>query len=478
MGIFSLFQRGRTVEKALPEPDVATPEPQAKHYSNQDIANYMMDDDSPTQADSTRGLNYGQLNSMTKIPLIAAIIQTRINQVAEFARPAMGGGDIGFKIRLKNRASIPTDEDLEIIQELYSFMLQCGDNRLSFESNFESFLRMLVRDSLTYDQACFEVIRNRRGDIAGFMNIDSATVRRTRLTKDERDTGRRDPTIPQFVQVVDNKVQAQWNAKELCFGVRRPRSDLRFRGYGYPELEDVVSILTHLLNAETYNASNFTNGISVAGIVAVKSKMHPQLFRSFRREFYSMLSGSHNAKKTPLVQLDPDSNEDLKALNLSSTNKEMEFQHWIHYNIKQLCAIYQIDPSEVGFDFGQEGVRHTFNQLHVNHKIISSKEKGLRPMLRAIECWLNQYIVNELNSRFELVFTGLDMLPVKEQIEMDALKGRAFMTIDELRSEHDLAPLPDGKGSVIMNSAYIQGMGFSDTLFARPTAEEQVSVHD
>ena len=153
----------------------------------------MMDDDSPIQADSTRGLNYGQLNSMTKIPLIAAIIQTRINQVAEFARPAMGGGDIGFKIRLKNRASIPTDEDLEIIQELYSFMLQCGDNRLSFESNFESFLRMLVRDSLTYDQACFEVIRNRRGDIAGFMNIDSATIRRTRLTKDERDTGRRDP---------------------------------------------------------------------------------------------------------------------------------------------------------------------------------------------------------------------------------------------------------------------------------------------
>ena len=111
--------------------------------------------------------------------------------------------------------------------------------------------------------------------------------------------------------------------KDLCFGVAACAA-LRFAlSRLWFELEEAAGLITHLLNADIYNAANFTNGISVAGIIAVKSKMNPQLFRSFRREFYQMLSGSANAKKTPLVQLDPDSNEDLKALNLSASNKDM-----------------------------------------------------------------------------------------------------------------------------------------------------------
>jgi len=445
-----------SLNKALPAPDKAPAEPASYQYSNQDLSNAFMAEDGANNAEPHRGLNYEQLKAMTRVPLIAAILQTRVNQVAEFARPAMAGGDIGFQVRLKDRTAIPTPEDIATIQEIYQFMLSCGDPRISFENNFEVFLRMLVRDSLTYDQACFEIIRSRVGGIAGFMNVDSSTIRRAKLTEGEREVGYRDPEGIHFVQVLNNKVKAEFNARDLCFGIRRPRSELKYRGYGYPELEEIVGILTHLLNAEVYNASNFTNGISVSGIVAVKTKMHPQLFRAFRREFYSMLSGSHNAKKTPLIQLDPDANEDIQSLNLSTSNREMEFQQWIHYNIKQLCSIYQIDPAEVGFDFGQEGVTHSMNQTTPSYKIVSSKEKGLRPLLRAIERWLNQYVINGLDPRFELVFTGLDMVAIEDQLKMDIQKAKSFMTIDEVRAMYDLEPLPDGKGSFIMDNAYIQ----------------------
>jgi hypothetical protein len=278
------------------------------------------------------------------------------------------------------------------------------------------------------------------------------------MTAAEKAQGRRDPEGTHYVQVIKEKTKAEFKAKDLCFGIRRPRSDIKYKGYGFPELEEIIPILTNLLNAESFNAANFTNGISVSGIVAVKTKMNPQLFRAFRREFYSMLSGSHNAKKTPLIQLDPDGNEDLKSLNLSSTNREMEFQEWINYNIRQVCAMFQIDPAEVGFSFGDVGVKSTLNQRGPAEKVLLSKEKGLRPLLRAIESWLNKFVIRELDPRFELVFSGMDIIPKDTQLDMDIKKVGAFMTVNEMRATMDLPPLPNG--DVILNQvAAAAGVG-------------------
>jgi hypothetical protein len=466
MGIFSNWFSKRDdvnadeeVFKALPAPSAKPPIPSSQQVSASDIANAYMLEGMNEGGETSRGLDYDQLLAMTRVPLIAAVIQTRVNQIAEFAQPSRDGNNVGFMIRLKDRDAVPSESDLETINDLYQFVVDCGDNRIAFDTNFESFLRMLVRDSLTYDQACFEVIRNRGGGVAGFVNVDSRTIRRTKMSPAERAAGRRDPKKPQYVQVIDNKPKAEFMAQDMCFGIRRPRSDLRFHGYGFPELEEAVGLITHLLNADIYNAANFTNGISVAGIIAVKSKMNPQLFRSFRREFYQMLSGSANAKKTPLVQLDPDSNEDLKALNLSASNKDMEFQQWQHYLLKCICALYQIDPMEIGFNFGQEGVRSTLNQEGGAERVLMSKEKGLRPLLRALQQWVNRYVIDQLDNRFELVFTGLDTTTAQEQLRMNVEKVKSIMTINEVRALYDLEPLSNG--DVILDSTFINTFGTS-----------------
>ena len=464
MGLFDWFKRNTDdvnaddeVFKALPAPSLKVPVPSSQQVNASDIANAYMLEGMNEGGETARGLDYDQLLAMTRVPLIASIIQTRINQIAEFATPSKDGNNVGFMIRLKDRDAMPSDDDLRTIDQLYQFMIDCGDNRIAHDTNFEGFLRMLVRDSLTYDQACFEVIRNRGGGVAGFVNVDSRTIRRTKMTADEKKAGRRDPDRPAYVQVIDHKPKAEFMSRDLCFGVRRPRADLRFHGYGFPELEESIGLITNLLNADIYNAANFTNGISVAGIIAVKSKMNPQLFRSFRREFYQMLSGSANAKKTPLVQLDPDSNEDLKALNLSSSNKDMEFQQWQNYLMKSICALYQIDPMELGFQFGQEGVRSSLNQSSGAERVLMSKEKGLRPLLRAVQQWVNRYIVSQLDDRFELVFTGLDTTSAQEQLKMNIDKVKSIMTINEVRALYDLPPLPDG--DVILDSTFIQAYG-------------------
>lgn len=459
MGLFEyFFKRGEEISKALPPPPTKTPEPQSAQYSIGDLANTYMAQDAgyggSSDAESIRGLDYDQLLAMSRVPIISAIVQTRVNQIAEFSTPSRDGQDIGFQIRLKDRNETPDEEDLETIDQLYDFMVSCGDNRINFETNFESFLRMLVRDSLIYDQACFEVIKSRGGQIAGFMNVDSSTIRRTKRTKEELKEGRRDPKRAQFVQVVKNKTITEFQADELCFGIRRPRSDLRFHGYGFPELEECVGLITNLLNSDMYNASNFTNGISASGIIAIRSKMQPQLFRSFRREFYNMLSGPSQAKKTPLIQLDPDSNEDVRSINLSASNKDMEYSEWKNYMIKSICAIFQVDPMEIGFKFGNENQKSSFSQESSREKVLLSKEKGLRPLLRAIQSWLNKYIVERLDSRFEIVFTGLDSSPPEQLLKIAIQKVKTFMTVNEVRALYDLEPIETG--DVILDPTYLK----------------------
>jgi hypothetical protein len=444
------------IVKALPKPSAKPPTPESKQINPVDVANSRMLEDLDLGGDQSYngGLNYDQLLSMSRVPLVASVIQTRVNQIAEFSVPSRDGINIGFQIRLKDRDKQPSKEEQKTINEMYDFITSCGDDRISFETNFESFLRMLVRDSLIYDQACFEVVRNRGGNLAGFINVDSRTIRRAKISKQEKEQGRRNLDGVHYVQTMSNKTVAEFSAKDLCFGVRRPRSDVRFYGYGFPELEEAIQVITNLLNADIYNSANFTNGISVNGIIAVKSRMNPQLFRAFRREFYAMLSGSANAKKTPLLQLDPENNEDLQSINLGSSNKDMEFQNWQNYLIKLLCALFQMDPMEIGFKFGNEGQSHGLNEGSGLERLVASQEKGLRPLLRQIQTWINKYIIKELDDRFELVFVGLEKSDPQAVLKMNLDKVRAIMTVNEVRALYDLEPIEHG--DLILDNVYLQ----------------------
>ena len=450
-----------SLEKGLATPTKAI-DPKSNNINPYDIANLNMlalgsEDDGSGATRNPSTVDFQTMKAMSEVPVISAIIQTRINQVAEFASPASSDQEIGFKIRLKGNTE-PTPEDLEMINKITAFIMSCGDPRTNYEYNFEGFIRQLVRDSLTFDQACFEIIKDRAGNVVSFTPVDGSSIRRSKVTDDEKDKGRRDlNSETEYVQVIDGRIVAEFSTKDLCFGIRRPRSWIEVQGYGHSELEELIRVVTNILNAEQYNAANFTNGISASGIIAIKSKMSPQVFRAFRREFYAMLSGSQNAKKTPVIQLDPSENEDVKSLNFSAANKDMEFSDWMNYLIKIACAIYAIDPAELGFVYGNEGSTSSLNASGPTDRVLLSREKGLRPLIRAVQGWLNHWLINQIDSRFELVFVGIDVEDEKRKLDMDIKKLSSFMTINEIRISRGLPAIAGG--DVILNKDFMDSVG-------------------
>jgi|GEM_PF-1325545 len=397
----------------------------------------------------TDKLTIDALKNMSRHHIISSIIGSRINQCAEFAQYSPDE-DLGYKIVLKDEHAEISDDDKQNIRALNRFLQNCGTHITDYELTFESFIRQLVRDSLIYDQACFEIIKNRKGEVTGFMPVDATTIKKASLSKEEVSKGRRDPNGIRYVQVINNKVVAEYKQDELCFGIRRPRTDIRAKGLGNSELHELYGVLNNLFNAETYNAANFTNGINANGIIAIKSKMNPKLFRSFRREFYQMLNGVGNARRTPLIQLDPEENEGISSINLQASNREMEYDIWINYLIKITCGVYQIDPAEIGFVFGSESQNSSLFGTDPSARVLMGKEKGLRPLVRSLQTWINRYIIDQIDDRYKLVFTGLDSVSLLDKMKLEQHK-MTYMTLNEIRNLHDLPELDDGD---ILASAY------------------------
>jgi len=440
----------------------SSPVPQAHDLNPWDSASAYSAEYRGSEHEGTLGLDYDILLQMSRVPVISAILQTRINQVAEFCTPQHDKYSAGFVISPRDRDAEIDDALRSRINELTRWLETCGDGyKYGGAESFEAFIRMILRDSLTYDQCAFEILKNRKGEVSGFVPVDASTIRRATIDSEEKKQGRRDWEDSAFVQVINGKTVAEWDADALAFGVRRPRTWIYSRGYGYPELEELVRTVTYLVNAETYNASNFVNGIHVNSILAVKSKMSPQVFRAFRRDFYAMLSGAHQAKRTPILQLDPEANEEVSSVNLGQSAEEMGYSTWMGYLTKLACAIYQIDPAELGFVFGSEGVTSSLSQGGPEQRILASKDRGFRPLLRQVQGWINRWIIHPIDPELSFRFVGLDVTSAEaeQKRRIDAVSH--YQTINEVRAEIGLEPLEKG-GDIVLNQTYITGLMGAD----------------
>ena len=131
----------------------------------------------------------------------------------------------------------------------------------------------------------------------------------------------------------------------------------------------------------------------------------------------------------------------------------MEYSSWMEYLIKIACAIYTIDPTEIGWDISRGGGSSLFEGSQ-EQRLKHSKDKGLYPLLKFLQRKINRYIVEQINPEYELVFMGLNGLSIEDELKMDIDKLNSFMTVNEIRDKYDLKPIEEGDSP--NNSVYLQ----------------------
>lgn len=420
--------------------------------------------------DKMFSLTYATLLRMSKTPIINSIIKTRKNQVADFAEPQEDKYSTGFVIRKKHRDGVQTEmtkEEKKQAYEIAEFLMRGGKDSSWDVDDFDTFIRKIVEDSLVYDQMTFEIIRNRRGEIDRFIATDASTFRiadsfykedydmpffskRGGTTwAEENEYGKKEHGYyPAYVQVYQNSKVNEFYPWELCFGVRNPSTNIYANGYGCSELEDLINVVTSMLWGDEYNRRFFSQGSAPKGLLRIKGVNNEAALQQFRQQWQSMISGVMQSWKTPVVEADVD------WIDLQKNNRDMEYNAWMEYLIKQACAIYSIDPSEIGWDISRSGGNSGLFEGSQAERLQHSKDKGLYPLLKFIQRKLNKYIVEQINPDFELVFMGLNGMTIEQELDMDIKKLNSFQTINEIREKWDLKPLE--LGDMPENSIYYQ----------------------
>jgi len=414
------------------------------------------------------------LRKMGYIPLIKAVVETRISQICNFCQPQQDKYSAGFVIRPKKKV-FGGDGELKItkeqekrIDELTEFILNCGTNEIDRyrHDSFYDFVIKLVRDSLVLDQGCIEFTGTYGGDLHSFKVVDGATIRIAdtyfKQLEDEYRQSNKDKLVdgylPFYVQIYQNRIVNEYYPWDMLFGVRNPQTDIYANGYGRSELEDLMMLVTNILNADQYNANYFKIGSNPKGIIRVSGDINQTRLEEFRQEWQSTVAGVRNAHKTPIVQADK-----MDFVNTQTSNKDMEYSKYYEFLIKIICACYKIDPTEINFQSGGAGQKALFegsNEARIKH----SKDKGLKPLMRFVQTCTNK-IIDKVDDNYEIYFVGLDQEDKQQEVDDLIKKVQNVMTVNEVRRKLGLKDLSKEEGGEeILNPMLMQKKAQAEML--------------
>lgn len=253
------------------------------------------------QASSGIGLDYPTREQMASAPQVAPFISTRINQVGSFAHVPVDESGLGYRVLMRDRRKPGTTVAAKTAAGFERLIQTCGypssDPSDTFRrDSFGTFLRKYARDSLVHDQRNAEFVPDKAGRPSWFSAVDCSTVRRANPKRGQDGEGKwkAEPADMPFVQVMQGRIVAEFEPQRLSFGVRRPRTNVKVRGYGFPELDELVLVVTSLLWSLDYNANYFRQGSTTKGLINIVGNMPKDQLRAFRRMWASLVSGVNN----------------------------------------------------------------------------------------------------------------------------------------------------------------------------------------
>lgn len=384
-----------------------------------------------------------------RTPPMVALIQTQIANVAKHATRSRSRFEQGFRVKLADHDAHPTAADRKEMTRIENALLHTGFiNNGRQRDTFEGFLRKIVNDSLRYDALAFEVVPDRRGRPVEWFAVDGRAVR---LAETGASFPVADRDAIRTVALYENMIIGKFTARELAYEPRNPRSDIRMLGYGVPEIEMVVLMVTALLNAQNHNRSQFSNGVQARGLLALMGQLTEQQLKGFRAEWHQMLSGEAGAFRTPIVNT-----QDVKWIPMNSSNREMEFSAWMEFLLRVCAAVYQMDPSEINFKMGNSGGgKSSMFESGQRARVQESRERGLKPLMRFLSRIIDKYIIEPRAPEFCIEFTGLDSASPKELADLYTQQSRSFMYVDEVRALMDYPPLDNGLGRNILDANWM-----------------------
>jgi hypothetical protein len=370
------------------------------------------------------GLDFPQLRAVyNSDPTLQAIVWTRIWQVQRFLRPSSQEWRPGFKIKYSDQDRKIKDADKDVFRWLERFLLNTSatfdprKRRQYGYDNLTMFMAKHLQDSLALDSAPIELTYTAGGRNHGFMAVDGGRVFLTDPNEHldnsddlpeihvENNLNIPDPETVIAVLAREQKVQAWYTHDDLLYPVRRPSSDTYQMGYGQPETEKLINIVTGFLNAMSLNMRGFSHNSIPKGILTLFGDFTENDLEIMKMEWDSYVQGITNSWRLPAM-VSKDRDAGAAFVPIGAEFNEMYFSKWMTFLVAIKTGLYGMDPEEVNFE-AFTNKSSSLSGSDTEERLASSKDKSLYPLLENLKATLNDVLYLQ-NSEVELVWTGLE----------------------------------------------------------------------
>lgn len=378
-------------------------------------------------------------------PIIAIAINKKSTGVARFAKYARNKKDPGFEIAMRDENASPSQAAMKRIEQIRDIVMHGGIRNIrpgggpmgcwsadgtERADGLHYALRKLVRDSLTLDACAFRIEEGENSakyPIAFWTPVDASLIRfaQTKRKTDAIDgmglLGAYNAQIRQGLKDIDfvmlqeggSGVQREFSWSELAWMIRNPRSEQSVNGYGYGECEQIVDIIGGIINGIQYNTQYFDSNHIPPGLLSLTGKYGDDAIDDFKEQLKQMCGPEH-FWGVPIIVGEKGSPAEYVPLRGDSDKVGMYWKDWLNFCVVIVCAMYQMDPSEIGFEsFGQAA--NPLGNASPASRIETQQETGFEPLLTAFATMLNENIVERIDADFYLRFTGLKAIDEAEE---------------------------------------------------------------
>ena len=389
-----------------------------------------------------------QREVVNQVPLIQSIINVRSDQVKPFCKRIIRGKRKGFKI-VPIDPKITEEDAKEDIDKLSSLFEKTGfSDDPDREDDFTDYVKMLVREMFTIDQIATEIQYNRRGNPIAFWLLDGSTIKRL------------DPTGKEYKEKFEGYSYAQEIEDRICnlytfdtmvFDYHYKRVDINHRGYGYSPVEQCIDILTTLIFGHVFSRDQFLKNKVPQGFLAVMGDVGKDQIDALQDYWVNTMEGAGAQFTIPILPSGKDG-VGIDFKKIQQTNREMEYPKLMHFLVSLICAVFSIDPAEMGIK--SEDSQSLFGS-NLDTRQGTSRDRGLSSILSFVEGICNK-ILMRVTKDFVFAFVGDDLEEEEKRITIAKERLEAYSTVDEEREAEGLDTFDEDWSQMVANPHLIQ----------------------
>ncbi len=419
------------------------------------------------------------------------ILPLKANQISLFGRPRPNRFDIGFTINIKpDIYDTYSDEQIEkikkdIVPKLREILLNCGRNsglKDREKTTFSQFLKQIVEDVYIFGWWATEIRKDHVGNFHSFRAVDAGTIYFATPSKEKTKEaenirrqaaailgklqGHRIP-VQQFaegdytwVQAIEEQPYQVFTDEQLIVWSLNPSTDILRSGYPTTIIERMIQSITTHINLTTHNKMFFLNGRASKSIMVFKSdNLDDQDIVAIRQQMANHINTPNAAWRMPVFGISP--KDEIQIQPMDGGSRDMEFQYMADLNKRMILAAFQVSPDEIAaLGYLSRGTNaQSLSESNNEWKLLKSQEAGLRPLLNAIEDFLNERLLPKINPDWAKIvsinFQGLDADSPEKEATLLSQASSLYYTFNDILDKVEKDRVDIG-GEFPMNAAYLQ----------------------